>query len=1067
MSRPAPKMQAPMTASASLTGNATPQLTFPPPPTILGSQPLYYLARRFPILAEQELKALPVKTALDYSSFLIGAMTTSYPSVITLRAVVRQFRNFLKESGRQLVQRQQQGVSGPSPALLELPRARIWSRTIRALIWLKQYRRARVAIHAMQRLGIKPTGFAWRMICRSWLEQGQLDRAEALAVKVFTQPNISHDYGLEERPYYFTDIQETQLSSPNSGPAARQLRRSPMSPNTLPLSLVIQALAECGQMERARHWFDQIPPNEVTDLLTSDMVAGYLKVGQQSKAQEMIRIMARCGIKPTAIVYNPIIEHATEAVGMELAESLVKDMIELGIFLNLFTYKILIRGYISRGERGKAYECIRRMQASGVEPDRALGRTLLDGIWNLGQLRKGDLGPLGVYSLSRSPEEQSILELEDLNFVVEPGWSHRCIKWTQQRKFELVEEALQQSMDTGAFKPDIEALQVVKALVGEQEMTRARRWFDRIINVEGSLQDPAMVVRTVDDMVSGYIQQHQPELAEDILSAMAERGLAPTVNAINTILQWSTLHESMEDAEGLVRRMAQSGIEPNQQTFDILCEGYAARGALDSLKECLERMEGAGFIHSDSNSSAEELRRSLFGQPNNQYPPVGDHSTPNTNTPSTSSSILETLCARWVDQGRMEQADEFAVCLISNSNVPADKIPYGILIQGWINQSQRSFVSSSAAQAMAQLTSNTKAAKPGSSSDGASWTSQAVPSSASLNAEIRVRAESVDKINKARQWFDRTPEQQRTTELVNKMIGGYMTFGLEQEAEELIHWMAAHRVKPDVTTYNHMLMHTIQQLPMLTAEGMVNKMRKGGLTPNIDTWNLLIRGYVIRGELVRALKCLDRMTAPSTPPAHSVSVPRSGSRTRKIMETYDREILDAVVHYNNSDGRNDTEETADYVEKERTDGEALQRDQFAATGPCWVVEPNETTVQLILSGFGPELKPTQGEGDHERALELYRDRVARQQQQKERLFQGLESLSALEGSKRAKRRGDSEERQEIEEEEQILRHLTRLSDLGLLSSDVAMTGQDWKNELKWEETMETERERERALTGRS
>ncbi|KAG0368260.1 hypothetical protein BGZ54_002354 [Gamsiella multidivaricata] len=1038
---------------------ATSQLVFPPLPAVLGSQPLYYLAKRFPILAEQELKALPNKTALDYSSFLLGATRTAYPSATTLRAVIRQFRNFLKESARQL-------KASPSTLVyMELPRARIWTQMIRGLIWLKQYRRARVAIHAMQKLGIKPTGYAWRGICRGWIEQGDLDRAEALAAQVFMRPEISHDYQLEEKPYYFVDMSESAQDP------ARLKHRSPMSPNSAPLCLVIEALAECGEMERARYWFDRIPKHEMTDLLTSSMVAGYLRMGLQHKAQEVIRIMARCGVKPTAIVFNPIVEHAAKNIGMEVAEELVRDMIERGIFLNLFTYKALIRGYIATGQKDKALSCLGRIGASGLETDRALGRILLDGFYDIGTLRKGDCGPPAICEVNKTQEMEDEFGMDNLEFVKRPGWSQRCIAWIQSRKYEQLEEALQQVSDLGRLRTDAEAVQVIKALTDQQEMARARNWFDQLVSSGGSWQDEPILEDLMHHMVSGYLQTRQPKEAEAVLWAGSQRGAQPKLDTINLMLRWSTLHGEMQDAEDMVQRMIQSNITPNLQTFDVLYEGYASRGALGSLQECMVRMEEAFPGHVDQSPSTKELRNLLFGR---QEPrPVEEESFATPTSPTSSSSgILDALCARWTEQDRLAQADQFVSELVSNPNVPISKIPFSTLIQGWIDQSQRNKVSSSAMQAIAQSQSRSGTSRTLAPSDSRAPTSSSVPSSESLNHEFRLRQESVGQMRKARYWFEKVPEEQRTLDLVNRMIGGYMALGLEHESEHMIQWLASHKIKPDVVTYNHILEHTVLHVTMPAAETLVNRMQKGGITPNVDTWNLLIRGYVIRGQSIKALWCLDRMTGKWTPPSsaraklESPAQARSAkSKTREMIETYDREILDVVI----DDDMPDEDIESDAIVPTRQARRSLRRPQDTVEPVVGFVEPNEMTEQLILAGFGPELKPEQGHGDYARALELYRNRVARQKQQKEKLLQGLASLT--EQNPQLRPRSSLDHERDSDEEEEAgwnLDHLELLKRLGgLTGTDVGMTTLDWRNELKWEEMMEMEREQERELSGRS
>ncbi|GJJ68273.1 hypothetical protein EMPS_00619 [Entomortierella parvispora] len=1040
--KPAPFIpKAPHTTSEP--PRAIPQLTFPPPPVVLGSRPLYYLAKRFPILAEQELQRMSKRTALDYSSFIIGAMSTSYPSATTIRAVLRQFRMFLRESTQKSAGSNKSELRFQQDPSMELPRTRIWTQAIRGMIWLKQYRRARVAIHTMQRLGLKPTGYAWRGICRGWIEQGELDQAEALALKVFTRPEISHDYQLDERPYYFTDMQAERRGDS----AGRPLNRSPMSPNSAPLFLVVEALAECGEMERARHLFDMIPEQEMTDLLTSDMVAGYLRAGQQNKAQEVIRVMARCGVKPTAIVFNPIVEHATKHVGMAAAEDLVEDMVKLGLFLNLYTYKILVHGYLLAGRGDKAIGCIDRLHASGIEPDRALGRILLRGLWHQGESRRGDYGPSKICEINRM-ESQDDVRLLDEDVAVGPGWSQRCLEWVHAGQLELAEEALHLALNRPDSKLDSEIVSVIKAFTERNEMRRARHWFDEFATriSDGPISQSGVEVELMNHMVEGYIQAHQPKAAEHIIGVMSQRGIQPTVQTINMILRWSTLQANMEAAEALVQRMGDTGIEPDTQTFEILCEGYAARGSTESFRACLARMKEAKVSEPVQGSFLAELCQDLLG-----LPPVRKDSEqflkPSASLASTDpvhSNALATLCTRWVEQGQLSKAEDFVNQLRENTFVPKSKIPYKALIQGWIQQSQRNDLSPSL---LKNASSSADSSPDTTNASSVPPASVSVKNSKSLDREQQLLKGSIDNMRRARSWFNLVPESERTLDMFNDMVGGYMALGLEHESDGIVQWMAASKIKPDVHTYNHILEHMTKKLDMPAAESLVQKMQRGGIEPNTTTWNSLIRGYVIRGQLSQALVCLGRMTGKDLSIHLPVSKAKS-SRKKEVIATYDKEILEAVVE-------EDTTQAQDDQNYQPRASRGSSRSDSESKPVMSQLEPDHITEQLILAGFGAEVEPVQGQGDYSRALELYRDRVERQDHQERQLLQRLDSLMG-------KRDGE-----DLGEEDWILNHLDVVQELGESVTELGMTDLDWKNALKWEEMMEVEKARERELSGRS
>ncbi|KAF9977075.1 hypothetical protein BGZ73_007047 [Actinomortierella ambigua] len=1079
------------------------QLKFPPPPAVLGSQPLYYLAKRFPLLAEAELKQMPQRTALDYSSFVIGAMSTSYPSAATMRAVVRQFRNFLKESGHSNhSSRSAQSLRQPT---MEPPRVRIWAQTIRALIWLKQYRRARVAIHAMQRLDIRPSGYAWRSICRGWIQHGQLDRALAIAVRVFQDPSISHDYGLDEKPYYFSDMQDQEQgyqgggtgagsssSSTASGTAATtasspsrvkdwRKHRSPMAHTSAPLFLVIEALAERGEMEKARYWFDQIPQHQMTDMLTSDMVAGYLQIGQEHKAQEVIQIMARCGIKPTAIVFNPILEHSIRNVGIEAAEEILRDMARLGIASNLFSYKILVQGYIRAGRRDKVLECLEEIKASGLEMDRSLGRLILEAFWNLGTSRREDQPPVPVHqTISLEGEQGGPGDVEGLLKQHGADWTKICLDWIDAKEYEKVDEAMHIKLDelhTGATvisqQDRAELAQVVKALLERRELSRARHWFDTLFvsrDTSPLVEDPTCLA-LMDQFVRGYFQSQQPKEAEAMIQRIQDAGIRPTIETFNLALEWSmATGRKVQDGEQVLDQMHQAGLQPSRSTFEILCRNYAALGDLRRVETCVSQMEQAGFALDGADPSFKSLVGLLLGadKVTTASSPVSDQTT----------TALEDLCAQLVRHGQMEQAESFVRFLMDNPNVKNKQVPWKVLIQGWIDVSQGTAFEGSLLPAAATATASSVARSHP--------LSAALPTSESLVQQQKRREASVSKMSRARAWFDHiaslgnedddVEEASSTTgdssrsagrildlDLCNRMVAGYMALGLEDASEEMIRLMAQKQIKPDIETYNHILDYTVRKLDMSTAENLVHKMQtRVGLEPNQETWNILIRGYVIRNRLTLALYCLDRMKGIKVQRIAASSSPSSPERQPNQLQGKDTFGL-----------------------------------SFEAVVSREAVEPNETTMNLILAGFGPDIVSAQGQGQLARALQLYRERVQRQLRQAEqlrsKLEQGLLPTSAESGdawhpdaSSSTRELTDVDIQIEVEDEAELMRALDRWA-IAAKSGDVAhslgysgsssasvpspppdlfMTDWDWKSELEWEERMVLERERERELNGR-
>jgi len=501
----------------------------------------------------------------------------------------------------------------------------------------------------------------------------------------------------------------------------------------------------------------------------------------------------------------------------------------------------------------------------------------------------------------------------------------------------------------------------------------------------------------------------------------------------------------MEAAEALVQRMGDTGIEPDAQTFEILCEGYAARGLTESFRACLARMNEAGVDETDRSPLLAELEQDLLGMP-----PVREGgeqllepSESSASADPVRSNALTTLCTRWVEHGQLSKAEDFVNQLQENTSVPKSKIPYKVLIQGWIQRSQQNELSPSLLKTASSSADSGPDAANASSVPPASVS---VRNSKSLDREQQLLKSSIENMRQARSWFNLAPESERTLDLFNDMVGGYMALGLEHESDGIVQWMAASKIRPDVHTYNHILEHMVKKLDMSAVESLIQKMQRGGIEPNTTTWNALIRGYVIRGQLSQALVCLGRMTGKDLSIPLPVSKAKS-SRKKEAIATYDKEILEAVV-------QEDTAEAQDDQSYHPRLSRGPPRRELESKPVISQLEPDLITEQLILAGFGVEAEPAQGQGDSGRALELYRDRVERQDHQERQLLQRLDSLIG---------KRDDEER---DEEDWILDHLDLMQEIGEPGTELGMTDLDWKNELKWEEMMEVEKARERELSGR-
>jgi len=117
------------------------------------------------------------------------------------------------------------------------------------------------------------------------------------------------------------------------------------------------------------------------------LVQGLARAGRTGEAEEVLRRMARDGVKPNAYTYSALIDGLAGNAQVSLAESALAEMRRAQIMPSVVTYNSILKGVVRRiGASGvagndllsQARRVFDRMRADGVSPDLVTYNTLIN-----------------------------------------------------------------------------------------------------------------------------------------------------------------------------------------------------------------------------------------------------------------------------------------------------------------------------------------------------------------------------------------------------------------------------------------------------------------------------------------------------------------------------------------------------------------------------------------------------------------------------------------------------------------------------------------------------------------
>ncbi|XP_057816350.2 pentatricopeptide repeat-containing protein At1g11290, chloroplastic-like isoform X2 [Cryptomeria japonica] len=682
----------------------------------------------------------------------------------------------------------------------------------------------------------------------------------------------------------------------------QSIKDSGISSNVVVATALVDMLAKCGSIDKAREVFDKMPQRDV--ISWNAMIVGYAHNGLVEKALETFKQMQLAGVKPDSKTVASILPACATIgaleEGMDIHHSITEggflsDVVVASALIDMYSkcgrvekarelfdkmpqrdvisWTVMIAGYVQNGFVEKALQTFKQMQLTGVKPDSSIFASILPACTHIG--------------------------------ASEPGI------------------AIHQIITEGGFSSDVvvaSALVDMYAKCGSIE--KAREMFDRI---------PQRDVVSWTAMIVGYAQNGFVEKALETFKQMQLASVKPNSTTFASVLpacakmgaleQGMDIHQSIIEggffsdvvvASALVDMYAKCGsIDKSCELFDkmpqrnvvswnAMIAGYAQNGLVEKALETFKQMQLAG-VKPDSTTFASVLP--VCAKMGALEQGMAVHQSITEEGFMSDVVLASALVDMYAKCGRLDKARELFDKIPQRNVVSWNAMITGYVQNGFVEKALETFkqmqLMGLKPDYVTFATIVSACAQIGALEMGRAI-HQIIIESGFL-AEVVVASALVDmyakcgSIDRACKQFDRMSERDAVS--WTSMIVGYTQNGFVEKALETFKQMPLAGVKPNSTTFASILpacakMGALEQgifihqsileggclSDVVVASALVDMYAKCGSIDkarelfdkmpqrNVISWNAMIAGYAQNGLCKDALKIFELMKHSGTYP---------------------------------------------------------------------------------------------------------------------------------------------------------------------------------------------------------
>eukprot|EP00746_Dinoflagellata_sp_MGD_P001468 gnl/MRDRNA2_/MRDRNA2_102761_c0_seq1.p1 gnl/MRDRNA2_/MRDRNA2_102761_c0~~gnl/MRDRNA2_/MRDRNA2_102761_c0_seq1.p1 ORF type:complete len:1052 (+),score=206.75 gnl/MRDRNA2_/MRDRNA2_102761_c0_seq1:146-3301(+) len=381
---------------------------------------------------------------------------------------------------------------------------------------------------------------------------------------------------------------------------------------------VLDACVECGDLQRADKWMQQMKDNKVTDIVSyNTMVKAFVRSENFAKARTLMTELKQQGLESNHVTYNELINGLVR-VGNRKQEvwKLVDEMKVQGIMPNRVTCSILLKDLRAKSPGSDVTKTMDLITEMTEPMDEVLLSSVVEACVRVG---KPDLLTTKLAQITKDHHVVSgahtfgsLIKAYGHARDVDGAW--RCWKEMRTRHITptsitigcMVEavvsngdpeggyELIKQIQEDDLCRDQVNAViycSVLKGFAHEKKM-------ERVWNVWGDMLQNKVKpsITTYNALIDACARNGGMDRVPQLLHEMKDQGLNPNLITYSTLLKGHCLHGDIRTAFAVLDQMcANTDLKPDEIMYNTLLDGCAQANIVDEGLRLLTRMQNEGI----------------------------------------------------------------------------------------------------------------------------------------------------------------------------------------------------------------------------------------------------------------------------------------------------------------------------------------------------------------------------------------------------------------------------------------------------------------------------------------
>jgi len=365
-----------------------------------------------------------------------------------------------------------------------------------------------------------------------------------------------------------------------------KLKQTGVHMNSMIYNCLIDACVQCGDLESATAYFDQMKKLNFVDVVSyNTILKAHLALGHFQEAHTLLQEMTACGLPANKVTYNEFLNALVIAKDRRGIWALLDDMEAAGLAPNSATCSILLKSMTAHSHSSDIERTMSFMNKTEEPMDEVLFSSVIEACI---RIRRLDLLSIMM---------KRCAERGGLPALTAPTYGSMIKAYGQAGNVERVWALWSEMKERGVTPTAITFGCTVDSLVKNGCVEDAWALMHELLKDDTRRQLVNTVIYST--ILKGFAMSKQTQRIFAVHAEMRENEVQCNTITYNTMIDACARCGSMDRVPALLEEMKKTHVEPDIITYSTLVKGYCLSGDVDRAFQVLQEMKKDGKYAAD------------------------------------------------------------------------------------------------------------------------------------------------------------------------------------------------------------------------------------------------------------------------------------------------------------------------------------------------------------------------------------------------------------------------------------------------------------------------------------